>query len=275
MDERELAPDSGVGPVTLQAVSRRDALRGVVAIGGLLFLPMPGCDDPHSAAVPAKTGTQSPTPDATPESMMPGDYQLPELPYPYNALEPHMDAQTLKLHHDKHHAGYVKGANAAAKELAAARDSGNFKLIDHWTQKLAFHASCHLLHSLFWKNMAPAGKGGEPSKELSDAIKASFGSQDKLKAQMVATAKTVEGSGWGIVGWHPFDQGLVLLQCQNHEKLTIWSVIPLLVVDVWEHAYYLKHQNKRGDYLEAWTKLINWKDVSDRFAQARKLGTLT
>ncbi|MBW2524195.1 MAG: superoxide dismutase [Deltaproteobacteria bacterium] len=202
---------------------------------------------------------------------MPGEYTLPELPYAYDALEPHLDAQTLKLHHDKHHAGYVKGANAAAKELATARDKGDYKLVDHWTQKLAFHASGHLLHSLYWKNMAPAGKGGEPDEALGGAIKAAFGNLDKLREQMLAIAKTVEGSGWGILGWHPFDQGLVLLQCQNHEKLTIWSVVPLLVVDVWEHAYYLKYQNKRADYLEAWTKLIHWKDVSARFAQAKKL----
>jgi len=202
---------------------------------------------------------------------MPGEYTLPDLPYPDDALEPHLDAQTLKLHHDKHHAGYVKGANAATKELAAARDKGDYKLIDHWTQKLAFHASGHLLHSLYWQNMAPAGKGGKPSKALGDAIKAAFGDVDKLQAQLVATAKTVEGSGWGILGWQPFDQALVILQCQNHEKLAIWSVVPLLVVDVWEHAYYLKYQNKRADYLAAWTKLINWKDVSDRFATVRKL----
>ena len=107
--------------------------------------------------------------------------------------------------------------------------------------------------------------------QLEAAIGAAFSDVAKLTAQLVAVAKSVEGSGWGIVGWHPFDRSLVVLQCQNHEKLAIWSVVPLLVVDVWEHAYYLKYQNKRGEYLKAWTELINWGDVSERFAKASKL----
>lgn len=202
---------------------------------------------------------------------MPTEYTLPPLPYAYDALEPYLDAQTLKLHHDLHHKGYVDGANAAMKALQEARSSGDFKLVDYWSKKLAFHASGHLLHSQFWTNMAPAGKGGTPSKELTAAIGSFFGDVDKMKAQMSAAAKSVEGSGWGIMGYNPFDQSLVILQSENHEKKTIWSVIPLLVVDVWEHAYYLKYQNRRAEFVTAWWNVVSWDDVSKRFAKARQL----
>ena len=205
---------------------------------------------------------------------MPTEYTLPPLPYAYEALEPFMDAPTLRLHHDLHHAGYVKGANGAMAALKEARASGDFKLVDHWSKKLAFHASGHLLHSLFWENMAPPGKGGTASKELDASIRAAFGTQDAMKAQMSAAAKAVEGSGWGILGFNPFDQQLTILQCENHEKKGIWSVVPLLVVDVWEHAYYLKYQNKRADFVDAWWNLVNWDDVSKRLAKARRLDAL-
>lgn len=202
---------------------------------------------------------------------MPAEYTLPPLPYGYDALEPHLDAQTLKLHHDLHHKGYVDGANAAAKALEEARKSGDFKLVDHHSKKLAFHLSGHMMHSLFWVNMAPAGKGGMPSKELNAAIQSFFGDLDKMKAQMSAAAKTVEGSGWAMLGYLPFDQSLILTQVENHEKKTVVSTIPLLVVDVWEHAYYLKYQNKRADFVTAWWNVVNWDDVSKRFAKARQL----
>ena len=256
---------------TMDAIGlpRRAAMQGVLAVGGLWFLPMAGCATPPPAQTPL------PPPASTgpieQEIIMPTEYTLPPLPYAYDALEPHMDAQTLKLHHDLHHAGYVKGANAAMAALKAARESGDFQLVDHYSKKLSFHASGHLLHSLFWENMAPVGKGGAPSKELDAAIRASFGTADAMKAQMSAAAKSVEGSGWGILGYNPFDQQLTLLQCENHEKKAIWGVVPILVVDVWEHAYYLKYQNKRADFVTAWWNLVNWSDVSARYAKAKTL----
>jgi Fe-Mn family superoxide dismutase len=185
-----------------------------------------------------------------------------------------MDAQTVKLHHSLHHAGYVKGANAAMAALKAARESGDFKLVDHHSKKLAFHASGHLLHTLFWENMAPAGTGGAPSKSLQSAIVAAFGNLDAMKAQLAATATSVEGSGWGILGFNPFDQQLTLLLCENHEKKAVWGVVPILVVDVWEHAYYLKYQNKRADFIAAWWNLVNWNDVSARYEKAKTLTSL-
>ena len=246
---------------------RRTLLQGgAVAIGGLLFLPLPGCRREPAAPPLAPT-----SPDRAPatEDVMPGDYTLPPLPYGYDALEPHIDSQTLKLHHDKHHQGYVDGANQARQQLARLRDSGDFSLIEHWEQKLAFHTSGHLLHSLFWQNMAPPGRGGKPSAELEKAVKAAFGTLDKMKAQLSAAAKTVEGSGWGVLGWDRFSQALSILQCQNHQKQATWSTVPILVVDVWEHAYYLQYQNRRADFIEAWWSLVSWEDVSTRLEQAR------
>jgi Fe-Mn family superoxide dismutase len=250
-------------------VGRREALGGLLAVGGFWFLPMTGCGGPRPAQsppAPAAQGTQPPEPS---EMVMSTEYTLPPLPYAYDALEPVIDAATLRLHHDVHHAGYVKGANAAARALKEARDSGDYQLVDHWTKKLAFHTSGHLLHSLYWENMAPPGKGGAPSKDLEAAIRAAFGTPEAMKAELGASAKTVEGSGWGILGYNPFNKSLTVLQCENHEKKVIWTVIPLLAVDVWEHAYYLKYQNKRGDYVDAWWSLVNWDDASKRFARAR------
>jgi superoxide dismutase, Fe-Mn family len=198
-------------------------------------------------------------------------YTLPPLPYPYDALEPHVSAEILKLHHDKHHQAYVDGANRAQKELAQQRDSGDYSLIEYWEKKLAFHVSGHLLHSLFWTNLAPAGKGGQPSAELADAAQAAFGGIEKLKAQLGAAAAAVEGSGWGVLGYDPDTKALVVLQCENHQKLAIWGVVPLLVIDVWEHAYYQQYQNRRADFIKALWNVINWEDVSRRY-QAAKAG---
>ena len=149
-------------------------------------------------------------------------YILPALPYAYDALEPHVDAQTMQLHHDKHHQGYVDGANKAQQELAASRDSGDYALIDYWEKKLAFHTSGHALHSVFWPNLAPPDRVGKPSRQLRKAIEDAFGNADKFKAQLSAAATTVEGNGWGILGYNPLNESLVVLQCENHQKQGIW-----------------------------------------------------
>ena len=195
-------------------------------------------------------------------------HTLPELPYAYDALEPHIDEQTMKLHHDIHHNGYVTGLNNAEEKLAAARESGDFGLTKHWEREAAFHGAGHLLHTIFWTNMGPDG-GGEPGGELSDAMNADFGDFDKFKSHFSAAANQVEGSGWAILAYRPFDGKLVILQAEKHQNLTQWGVIPLLVIDVWEHAYYLKYQNKRPDYTAAFFNVINWSDVEDRFKKAK------
>lgn len=196
-------------------------------------------------------------------------YELPPLPYAYDALEPYYDEPTVRLHHDKHHAGYVAGLNKAEEQLAAARAAGDYALIKHWERELAFHGSGHILHTLFWENMTPQG-GGQPSGELATQIAQDFGSFDAFKAQFTAAANAVEGSGWCLLGWAPTFGKLVVLQIEKHQDLSVWGVVPLLIVDVWEHAYYLKYQNRRADWLSNWWNIVNWADVARRFAGARK-----
>ena len=194
-------------------------------------------------------------------------HALPPLPYAYNALEPRLDEQTLHLHHDMHHKGYVDGLNKAEAELAAARESGNYAVIKHWEREAAFHGSGHFLHSLFWENMIPGG-GGEPGGTLAAQIAKDFGSFEKFKAQFLAAANAVEGSGWALLVWQPQGEQLVILQVEKHQDLTQWGALPLLTVDVWEHAYYLKYQNRRAEFTKNFLNLINWQDVEARFHKA-------
>lgn len=196
-------------------------------------------------------------------------YTLPPLPYAYNALEPYYDEQTVKLHHDVHHAGYVKGLNTALEKLEQARANDDYALVKHWERELAFHGSGHLLHSIFWTNMKPNG-GGEPKGELANIINQSFGSYQAFKKQMIAAANAVEGSGWAVLAWNPDLNSLNVYQAEKHQDLTIWGAIPLLVIDVWEHAYYLKYQNKRPDWVSAFFNLVNWDDVEKRLQKARR-----
>ena len=198
-------------------------------------------------------------------------HELPPLPYDYKALEPYIDEQTMHLHHDIHHKGYVDGLNNAEKKLAEARAAGDYALVKHWSREAAFHGSGHFMHAMFWPNMAPAGKGGggEPTGALAEQIKKDFGSFDAFKKHYSAAAVAVEGSGWAVLAWQPQGNQLVILQSEKHQQLTQWGVVPLLVCDVWEHAYYLKYQNKRAAYVEAWWSVVNWADVAARLAKAR------
>lgn len=197
-------------------------------------------------------------------------HELPPLPYAYDALEPYIDEQTMRLHHDIHHAGYVAGLNNAETKLAEARANGDFGLVKHWEREAAFHGSGHLLHAIFWPNMIAADKAkAAPQGDLAKAIEKDFGSYDAFKAQFIAASIAVEGSGWGILAYRPVDDSLVVLTAEKHQNLTQWGVIPLLVLDVWEHAYYLKYQNKRAEYVKNFFHIINWDDVADRYAKAR------
>jgi Fe-Mn family superoxide dismutase len=192
-----------------------------------------------------------------------GEFILPPLPYDYDALEPAIDAQTMKLHHDIHHNGYVKGLNRAIAKLEEARNSGDVSMVKHWSKELAFHGSGHFLHVIFWKNMKPSG-GGEPTGLIAEKIKSDFGNFEAFKTGFSAASKSVEGSGWGILGYHPMAGKLMILQAEKHQDLTIQGIIPLLVLDVWEHAYYLKYQNRRGEYVNNFFSVINWDDVNQR-----------
>lgn len=196
-------------------------------------------------------------------------HELPELPYAYNALEPHYDEQTVRLHHDAHHKAYVDGLNNAEAKLAEAREKGDFALVKHWERELAFHGSGHILHTLFWNNMK-AGGGGPATGKVAGQIDKDFGGFEIFKKQFSAAAVAVEGSGWALLCWNPVFGKLEILTAEKHQNLTQWGAVPLLIVDVWEHAYYLKYQNKRAAFVEAWWNLVNWEDVNVSFEAAAK-----
>jgi Fe-Mn family superoxide dismutase len=196
--------------------------------------------------------------------------KLPPLPYPYDALEPYIDKETLTIHHDKHHAGYVANLNIALSTLVDARLTSDFTLIKHWSRELAFNGSGHVLHTFYWENMSPKG-GGEPKGELLEAIDRSFGSFERFRIQFSAAANAVEGNGWGVMAFEPYRGHLIVLQAEKHQDQTIWGVYPLLVCDVWEHAYYLKYQNRRADYVKAFFHIINWLEVEKRYKIAKRL----
>ncbi|ACA54779.1 superoxide dismutase [Clostridium botulinum] len=196
-------------------------------------------------------------------------HTLPNLNYDYNALEPHYDEQTLKIHHDIHHKTYVDGLNKAEQKLQEARESGDFTLIKHWEKEIAFHGSGHILHTLFWENMTPNGNLN-PEGAAIERIKQDFGDYEKFKKQFTEAAIAVEGSGWTILAWNPMFQKLVILQAEKHQNLTQWGVVPLLILDLWEHAYYLKYQNRRAEFINAWWNIVNWDIVNTRYDNAIK-----
>ncbi len=195
-------------------------------------------------------------------------YELPDLRYDYAALEPHYSARALELHHGKHHAAYVKGVNEALERLGAARASGDLSAIVGLEKTLAFNLSGHVLHSVFWLNLSPDG-GGPPDGELGSAIEEFFGSYDAFRAQLSEAAVTVQGSGWGALSWEPLGKRLYIEQVYDHQGNTGQSGVPLLVIDAWEHAYYLQYQNRRAEYVAAIWNILDWHDVATRFDRAR------
>ncbi len=197
-------------------------------------------------------------------------YTLPDLPYDYAALEPHITGQIIELHHDKHHNTYVQGANATIEKLEAARKSDDFGAIVGLEKTLAFNLSGHVLHSIYWTNMSPDG-GGQPDGELASAIKDSFGGFDGFKKQLTQATTTVQGSGWGALAWDPLGQRLLIEQIYDHQGNVGQAGVPLLVIDIWEHAFYLQYKNVKADYVTAFWNLVNWPDVAKRLAAARTL----
>lgn len=246
----------------MKPMNRRDALGslGTLTVGGWI-----GLGAQESAAQQAENQRQQA------ENLRPPNaYSLPELGYAFDALEPHIDAATMTLHHDKHHAAYVKGLNGAIEKLAASRESGNFDAVSDATTALAFHGSGHILHCVFWKNMKKNG-GGEPRGAVAREIDRDFGSFSRFQQHFSKAAGGVQGSGWGILAWEPLSGRLLVFGAEKHQNHTVWGCVPLLVLDVWEHAYYLKYQNNRGGYVDAFWNVIDWGNVGDRLDLARKL----
>lgn len=198
-----------------------------------------------------------------------GKFVLPNLPYDADALEPHIDGQTMRIHHSRHHQGYVNGLNTALERLSEIRaGQGDPATLELWQRRLSFHAGGHINHALFWANMAPEGDGGEPAGALMDAVRRDFGSYERFDQFFRDTAGAVEGSGWGWLVHEPVSGRLMVLQMHNQQHSLFAGVTPLLGVDVWEHAYYLKYQNRRADYLSAFMNVINWNEVQRRYAAA-------
>jgi len=190
---------------------------------------------------------------------------LPDLPYAYDALEPHYDARTVELHHSKHHAGYVQGFNATLDKLAKARTENDFGAITALERLLAFHGGGHALHSVFWTNLKPGG-GGRPSGDLAAAIERDFGSFAGLDGQLRAAAGGVQGSGWGVLAAEVGSGALAVMAVENHQNQVIPGWVPILVIDVWEHAFYLKYQNRKADWVAAvMDHLVSWDDVARRY----------
>ena len=200
-------------------------------------------------------------------------YTLPELDYDVAALEPHLSARIVELHHDKHHAAYVDGANTTLEKLQEARESGDFPTINQLEKNLAFHVSGHVLHSLLWKNLSPDG-GGAPEGDLAAALDESFGSFEAFRKQFDAAAMGVQGSGWAALAWEPTGGLLVVEQVYDHQSNLVQGGSPLLVLDMWEHAFYLQYENVKGDWVKAFWNLVNWPDVAARFAAASRAATL-
>ena len=200
------------------------------------------------------------------------DYTLPDLPYDYAALEPHVSARIMELHHGKHHQAYVTGANTALAKLAEARDAGDLAAVNLHEKNLAFNLGGHVNHSVFWKNLSP--QGGEPTGDLASAIDEQFGGLEKLKAQFTAVAAGVQGSGWGVLAYDTLGSNLVTVQLYDQQGNLALGLVPLLMLDVWEHAYYLDYQNVRADYIKAFWNIVSWEDVAQRLSTARAAGSL-
>lgn len=196
-------------------------------------------------------------------------YTLPELPYDYSALEPHISGKIMELHHDKHHNTYVNGANTALEKLEAAREADDLVAINQFSKDLAFNLGGHTNHSVFWTNMGPDG-GGEPEGELAAAIAENFGSFAAFKKHFSAAATGLQGSGWAVLAWDSISSRLVIFQLFDQQGNVPVGITPLLMLDMWEHAFYLDYLNVKADYVKAWWNVVNWENVAARFANAEK-----
>lgn len=195
-------------------------------------------------------------------------YTLPDLPYDYAALEPHISAKIMELHHDKHHKAYVDGANTALEKLQAARDADDLTNVNKLEKDLAFNLGGHVNHSIFWTNLSPNG-GDRPTGELAAAIDEFFGSFEAFQAHFNAASLGIQGSGWGILSWDPVGARLIIQQLFDQQANTAQGTIPLLQLDMWEHAFYLDYQNVKADYVAAFWNIVNWENVAQRFDAAR------
>jgi Fe-Mn family superoxide dismutase len=193
------------------------------------------------------------------------DYALPELPYAYNALVPHISEEQLRIHHDKHHAAYVKGANDILEKLEKSRKEGTEIDMKSALKSLSFNIGGHILHSIFWTNMAPKS-GGEPKGKLLEAIKKDFGSFNQFKKEFTAAAMNIEGSGWAALVKDAKSGRLIIMQIEKHNQNMYPDANILLVLDMWEHAFYIDYKNEKGKFVEAFWNVVNWHEAGKRLA---------
>ena len=196
------------------------------------------------------------------------EYTLPDLPYDYSALEPAISGEIMELHHSKHHATYVAGVNTALEQLAEARAKDSLGAVNLYEKNLAFNLGGHVNHSVFWTNLSPDG-GDKPTGELAAAIDEHFGSFDGFRAQFTATALGVQGSGWSILAWDSVGQRLLNVQLYDQQGNLPIGLVPLLMLDMWEHAFYLQYRNVKADYVKAWWDVVDWANVTERLTRAR------
>jgi Fe-Mn family superoxide dismutase len=196
-------------------------------------------------------------------------YSLPDLAYDYGQLEPHLIGKIVELHHDKHHAAYVTGANTTLEKLHDARQKEDFSTINQLEKSLAFHISGHKLHSILWTNMSPDG-GGDPTGDAGAQIETDFGQFSQLQKHFNAATLGVQGSGWGVLSWEPLAGQLIVQQVYDHQGEHAQGGVPVLVCDIWEHAFYLQYENRKAEWVAAFWNLINWDDVNRRLADAKK-----
>ncbi|GAA3745277.1 superoxide dismutase [Leifsonia bigeumensis] len=197
------------------------------------------------------------------------DYTLPDLGYDFAALEPNISGRIMELHHDKHHKAYVDGANTALAKLAEARDANDFGNINKLQKDLAFNLAGHVNHTIFWTNLSPDG-GDKPTGDLASAIDDQFGSFDKFVAHFTAAAAGIQGSGWGALVWDSLGEKLLVQQYYDHQGNFATGTVPLLLLDMWEHAFYLDYVNVKADYIKAFWNIADWANVQSRFETARK-----
>src|SRR5690554_3674917 len=201
------------------------------------------------------------------------EYTLPDLPYDYGALDPHISGKIMELHHSKHHAAYVGGVNLALEKLEEARANESFATINLLEKNLAFNLGGHINHSIFWKNLSPEG-GDKPTGELAAAIDEFFGSFDLFRQQFEATALGIQGSGWAILAWDTLGRKLITVQLYDQQSNIPATLIPILQLDMWEHAFYLDYLNVKGDYAKAFWNIANWADAQERFVAATSGGQI-
>ncbi|GAB3700488.1 superoxide dismutase [Mariniluteicoccus flavus] len=199
-------------------------------------------------------------------------YELPDLPYDYSALAPHIAPEIMELHHSKHHATYVKGANTAVEKLEEARAKGDLGYVNQLTRDLAFNLGGHVNHSIFWKNLSPE-VGDRPTGNLEVAIDEFFGGFDAFQKHFTAAATGIQGSGWAVLAWDVLGKRLNVFQMYDQQAQVPEGQVPVVQLDMWEHAFYLQYKNVKPDYVKAWWNVVNWADAQERFdnAQGAKL----